>query len=68
MDIELPKEWSYTQEVDTVDIEEVMMAEEEIEGLLDKEESCEQKGMKEQGRNWLRNNRWNMFLCSTINN
>ncbi|KAK2386530.1 hypothetical protein QL285_060416 [Trifolium repens] len=41
--IELPQEFSSTEEDDTVDNEEMMMDAEVIEGLLDKEISCEQK-------------------------
>ncbi|MCI81797.1 hypothetical protein A2U01_0103071, partial [Trifolium medium] len=40
---ELPQELPYTEETNIVDNEEVMMAVEENEGLLDKEISYEQK-------------------------
>ncbi|MCI21869.1 putative disease resistance protein (TIR-NBS-LRR class), partial [Trifolium medium] len=40
---ELPREWPCTEKANTVDNEEVMMVVEGIEGLLDKEISCEQK-------------------------
>ncbi|KAK2368109.1 hypothetical protein QL285_081337 [Trifolium repens] len=42
-EIELPQEFLSTEEDDTVDKEEMMMDAEVIEGLLDKEISCEQK-------------------------
>ncbi|MCI43102.1 hypothetical protein A2U01_0064339, partial [Trifolium medium] len=42
-EVELPQELPCTEDVNTVDNEEVMMAAEENEGLFDKEESCEQK-------------------------
>ncbi|KAK2422088.1 hypothetical protein QL285_032647 [Trifolium repens] len=42
-EIELPQELPNTEEANTVDNEEVMMDAELIEGLFDKEESCEQK-------------------------
>ncbi|KAK2375522.1 hypothetical protein QL285_076411 [Trifolium repens] len=42
-EIELPQEFLSTEEDDTVDNEEMMMDAEVIEGLLDKEISCEQK-------------------------
>lgn len=41
-EVELHQEWSYIEEDNTINIEEVMMAAEEIKGLLDKEVSCEQ--------------------------
>ncbi|KAK2404797.1 hypothetical protein QL285_054103 [Trifolium repens] len=42
-EIEIPQEFPSTEEVNTVDNEEVMMDAEVIEGLLHKEISCEQK-------------------------
>ncbi|KAK2415325.1 hypothetical protein QL285_037814 [Trifolium repens] len=42
-EIELPQELPNTEEVNTVDNQEVMMDAEVIEGLLHKEISCEQK-------------------------
>ncbi|KAK2373512.1 hypothetical protein QL285_074543 [Trifolium repens] len=42
-EVELPQEWPCTNEVNTVDNQEVMMDAEVIEGLLHKEISCEQK-------------------------
>ncbi|KAK2430573.1 hypothetical protein QL285_028894 [Trifolium repens] len=42
-EIELPQEFPSTEEDDTVDNKEMMMDAEVIEGLLDKEISCEQK-------------------------
>jgi hypothetical protein len=42
-EIEIPQEFPSTEEDDTVDNEEMMMDAEVIEGLLDKEISCEQK-------------------------
>ncbi|KAK2417680.1 hypothetical protein QL285_039953 [Trifolium repens] len=42
-EIELPQEFPNTEEANTVDNEEVMMAAEENEGLFCKEKSCEQK-------------------------
>ncbi|KAK2451497.1 hypothetical protein QL285_010548 [Trifolium repens] len=42
-EIELPQEFPSTEEDDTVDNKEMMMDPEVIEGLLDKEISCEQK-------------------------
>ncbi|XP_045819323.1 probable E3 ubiquitin-protein ligase bre1 [Trifolium pratense] len=42
-EVELPQELPYTEEANTVDKEQVMMAAEENEGLFSKEESCEQK-------------------------
>src|SRR4030066_2005204 len=44
---EFPQERSYTEEVETVDNEEVVMVGETRERLLSKEELCEQKGVKE---------------------
>ncbi|KAK2385012.1 hypothetical protein QL285_072292 [Trifolium repens] len=42
-EVKLPQEWPCTEEAKTVDNEEVVMAAEENEGLLDKEGSYEQK-------------------------
>ncbi|XP_045812434.1 putative uncharacterized protein DDB_G0290989 [Trifolium pratense] len=42
-EVELPQELPCTEEANTVDKEQVMMAAEENEGLFSKEESCEQK-------------------------
>ncbi|PNX64097.1 resistance protein, partial [Trifolium pratense] len=42
-DVELPQDFPCTVEANNVDNEKMMMVAEEIEGLVNKEESCEQK-------------------------
>jgi len=44
--IELPQEWSHIEEAKTVENEQVMMIAEKKEGLLNMEQSYEQKGWK----------------------